>query len=727
MSLLQAPGRVALRAVRALEVSIIFATAMTTIPEVARTMEGSGPPVTSCPNGITIPDGCATFAAASDATISRNILTVGGTITGTFASGELVSGSGVSSWSYIMPYGTIGTTGTGGAGTYYLSNSTQSFSGAITASAVAPRATPVTYNAASDAYPPGTYQNVAFFTATCSQGESMCARQSGQAPSGYARTPPINVAGVDYPVGIDFTKVPTGKLQIPSADNVPAGCSPPNGGRMNCGGSSGKPIVLNGFNLSNLWVDFIGNNGPCVIENSYIQFVPYWTGSSYINGWFNFSINACAEAIFINNVVDGAPTHYGAQLVGSISATGTSGSLTVLPGSVAGHLYNGASASIGLCDSTQGEKITRPCGATLTTSDWGATWQVTDPGWTRPSTIIPNQVMWTTQVDPVRQAGIGQTALGYINGTGMPIVSLYNAFFRSNGRNFAIQASYRFASSNDSGISGNQLTTGGTIAGTFASGQYVLYSGNPTGQMIIGPGADGGNTWTLAGSASFTGAVYAYSVPAPYVSKYNYSEGWIYNGANHGEWENGGALSDYDLSFNTFLKPANALYGGAGTWRPYNQFWSALLPPTNSYRHEYNTVVTNRYENSGYTIARAGVAGAIDEVTPTASLPIRIATFYDKNNYIDPNDAYFCTVWKNTNFISAVTLPGDINMLDGSEATLDDQIGNTWPPGVTPPRYRCNGAYRSHASNVREPQRGFLEGPPMRGPVRSRVGQGAGN
>jgi len=61
----------------------------------------------------------ATTATATAATISGNILTVAGTITGVFALGQTISGTGIPGLVTILDYGT----GTGGEGTYTISAS----------------------------------------------------------------------------------------------------------------------------------------------------------------------------------------------------------------------------------------------------------------------------------------------------------------------------------------------------------------------------------------------------------------------------------------------------------------------------------------------------------------------------------------------------------------------------------------------------------------------------
>jgi len=66
--------------------------------------------------------------ASTTVTCAHGVLTVGGTVTGTFAVGQLLSGSGVVAGTYITALGT----GTGGAGTYIVSNATVVGSTSIT-------------------------------------------------------------------------------------------------------------------------------------------------------------------------------------------------------------------------------------------------------------------------------------------------------------------------------------------------------------------------------------------------------------------------------------------------------------------------------------------------------------------------------------------------------------------------------------------------------------------
>lgn len=58
-------------------------------------------------------------ATSTASSISTTVLTVGGTVTGTFGVGQVISGTGVASGTRIISLGT----GTGGAGTYNLNNS----------------------------------------------------------------------------------------------------------------------------------------------------------------------------------------------------------------------------------------------------------------------------------------------------------------------------------------------------------------------------------------------------------------------------------------------------------------------------------------------------------------------------------------------------------------------------------------------------------------------------
>ena len=74
-----------------------------------------------------------TMAAASATSITGTggVLTIGGTVTGTYAVGDLVTGAGINAGTYITALGT----GTGGAGTYYLNQSQTITSQAINANA----------------------------------------------------------------------------------------------------------------------------------------------------------------------------------------------------------------------------------------------------------------------------------------------------------------------------------------------------------------------------------------------------------------------------------------------------------------------------------------------------------------------------------------------------------------------------------------------------------------
>jgi hypothetical protein len=68
-------------------------------------------------NIITTTQGVFGNGTSTASTISGTTLTVGGTVAGTFAVGQIISGSGVTAGTYITALGT----GTGGAGTYTVS------------------------------------------------------------------------------------------------------------------------------------------------------------------------------------------------------------------------------------------------------------------------------------------------------------------------------------------------------------------------------------------------------------------------------------------------------------------------------------------------------------------------------------------------------------------------------------------------------------------------------
>ena len=86
-----------------------------------------------------------TVATSTASSISGTVLTVGGTLTGNFEVGQIISGTGVTSGSEIISLGT----GTGGAGTYNLSASSTVASESISAAAA-----PVTvsYDSVSGAF-----------------------------------------------------------------------------------------------------------------------------------------------------------------------------------------------------------------------------------------------------------------------------------------------------------------------------------------------------------------------------------------------------------------------------------------------------------------------------------------------------------------------------------------------------------------------------------------------
>lgn len=81
-------------------------------------------------NIATATQGVFTNGRSTASSISTTTLTVGGTVTGTFAIGQTIYGSGVTAGTYITAFGT----GTGGAGTYTISASQTVASTAINSS-----------------------------------------------------------------------------------------------------------------------------------------------------------------------------------------------------------------------------------------------------------------------------------------------------------------------------------------------------------------------------------------------------------------------------------------------------------------------------------------------------------------------------------------------------------------------------------------------------------------
>ena len=544
---------------------IITAFAFLAVPSSieARSPHGGVVASVGCPQATSLPDGCDTIATSSSASISGSTLTVGGTITGTFAPGELVTGTGVSALSYVLPIGAAGTSGTGGSGTYALSSSTASFSGPITALSVAPSPTPASYNSGSDIFPAGTYQNAAFFSATCTAGQPLCARQSGQSyalasgatvPWNSNSHPPLsNVPAVDFPVGIDFTKVPGGALTVLGAGAAPAGCGTwsTSTNLLRCQTSTPGGIIINGYDFTGKGLILNNASGPCVIENSYF---PYTSVNNQNTAAFIHVGSACAGGLYVlNNVYDGAPTHWGAAFTGTITGSGPY-TLTVDPGSVNGTFSsiiagcagssgftgatacNGTAGQASLADSyaghpggipTRGIFITSPVGA-------GTSWAVTGLTGTWNT---EDRIFWTGGGGNAQAQGFIEVRTGVV----MPAaIFMYNACFRPNGR-----------------------------------------------------------CWQM-------GAI------APYVDRDNYIEGYIWNGGNHGELTYSGAASDMDDEYDVFLKRSDAIYGGQGMYAPYYNYFAAVSSTfsgkISGSQLTLTTALSGVQSPIGYTLVAAGNA-----------------------------------------------------------------------------------------------------------------------
>lgn len=94
-------------------------TGTTIVSQLTGTTGGVGTYLVSIPQTV----------ASTTITAAGGVLTVGGTVTGTFAVGDTITGTGVTAGTYITALGT----GTGGAGTYIVSVSQTVSSEAITA------------------------------------------------------------------------------------------------------------------------------------------------------------------------------------------------------------------------------------------------------------------------------------------------------------------------------------------------------------------------------------------------------------------------------------------------------------------------------------------------------------------------------------------------------------------------------------------------------------------
>jgi hypothetical protein len=148
-----------------------------------------------------------------------------------------------------------------------------------------------------------------FFTgaAATTPGTGGYAQQNGQT---YATTPPWNVAGVNYPVGINASYV--GNLKDPATAPLPAGCSfsTYSGPAVTCGGATVKinNLTISGYDFGHsvagsVQLDIAGGvTGTLTISNN-----KFFNGASVDSQFYDVLINSpnSANVVFSYNYLDG--------------------------------------------------------------------------------------------------------------------------------------------------------------------------------------------------------------------------------------------------------------------------------------------------------------------------------------------------------------------------------------------------------------------------------------
>jgi hypothetical protein len=265
-----------------------------------------------CPKGTSVLDGCNSAGSSTLSTISGTTLTLGGTVTGLWGPGELLTGAGVTAYSYILEVisGTPGTVGS----TYLLSESSTISSGeTITASAVAPPAGAPQTDAIGTFSPTLQYPN--FWNPACSSQTPSsptdgCAIQTNQTYDATALNlleTQQNWAGVDYPVGPNMTAIGKSFKDV-SVAALPAGCAfSTSTGHLTC--TNAGPLILSGFNLRyaanagnspiyGVWVDI----GSLVTQVVFQNNAMLWGANDSLSNMWTYS--GTGHVYFLNNEVD---------------------------------------------------------------------------------------------------------------------------------------------------------------------------------------------------------------------------------------------------------------------------------------------------------------------------------------------------------------------------------------------------------------------------------------
>ena len=150
-----------------------------------------------------------------------------------------------------------------------------------------------------------------------------------------------------------------------------------------------------------------------------------------------------------------------------------------------------------------------------------------------------------------------------------------------------------------------------------------------------------------------------------YTNRYNYYEGLIYNGGNHGEIDFAGGSQHIDYEYNAILIPSTSSSNGVASFAPFYGYYAV---PVATVVVSNNVFLINRAGGAGGKIANS-VAGFAVEGGGAAHAPVSIGMLTLTGNVYDPSGAYFCNVANNGTTIGTLNESGNVNLLDGSSVT----------------------------------------------------------
>ena len=396
------------------------------------------------------------IASGTTSSISTTTLTVGGTVTGTFYVGMVLSGTGVTAGTKITAFGT----GTGGAGNYTISPSQTVTTTTITGTR--PEAFQFTDNASYSLNDHivynGNYYNV---SASGAVGTTPPTHLSGAVVYGTAT---LTYVGTMAIASVNTLKTEASATAIMSGGTTVSGTASHISGTTltvagTLTGAFYPGMLLNGSNLSSSTVASISGTTLTVAGTL--------TGTFYIGTVITGTKIAALTTITgqLTGIAGGAGTYsLNTSYASPVPATYISGSRSVKSGTAIIAQLTGTTGGAGTYSISQSQTIS----------------STTIAG-------VSGTVGYITNI-VINDGGIGYT---------------YGTLITALGG-----APADPASGTSSTISGTTLTIGGTVTGTFVVGMFLTGSGVSSGTKItaFGTGTGGAGNYTISPTQTVTPA-----------------------------------------------------------------------------------------------------------------------------------------------------------------------------------------------------------------------------